>query len=243
MNIKLFIATPAFDGKVYLPYAVALAETFALLQKNHINTELSLVNSGSLLCAERNRLIDAFLRSDCTHMLCIDSDLGWPAQAVIAMLQKQEDFICGVYPARGESSFFFRPTLKEDGSVLINPEKGLVSMQYVPAGFMLLTRKILEDTITFHPDLRFEPKDKSSCPGYALFNTELYDGEFWGEDFVFCRKVRMSGFEIWADPMIQFNHAGNIGMLADVLTEKKPEEKNEQLQGNESVQRNEETTG
>ncbi len=223
MNCKLFIATPAFEGKTHIPYAISLAETSALCKKNHIEVQYCVVASGSLLCAERNRLVEAFLLSDCTHMLCIDSDLGWPAEAVLGILRKDVPMVCGCYPARTEKSFLFRPCLNEDGSVVVDKEKGLLKMEHIPAGFMLIRREVLEKMILDYPERRFVPKDITKSAGTALFNTELYEGEFWGEDYVFCRLVRQSGFDIWVDPMIQFDHGGNIGMLASVLTDKKPE--------------------
>lgn len=224
MNVKLFIATPAFEGKTHVPFTVSFAETILLCARNHIQVEYRIVTSGSLLCAERNRLIKSFLESECTHMLCIDSDLGWPAQAVIEMLKKNVDFIAGVYPARLEKSFLFRPSHNPNGSIVTDPEKGLLKMEYIPAGFMLLNRNVLLNMIERTPERRFEPKDKRNPDGHALFNTEIYEGEFWGEDYVFCRLAREAGFDIWVDPMIQFNHGGNIGMLAEVLSDKPPEE-------------------
>lgn len=229
MNIKLFIATPAFDGKTFVPYTISLAETVSLLAKHHIQVEYRIVTSGSLLCAERNRLVTSFLESDCTHMLCIDSDIGWPAQAVIALLQKQVPFVAGCYPARGEKTFLFRPCVQENDALVVDREKNLIKMNYIPAGFMLLQRQVLEKMIETHPQDKFVPKDKSNPEGYALFNTEIFEGEFWGEDFVFCRKARNAGFDIWVDPMIQFDHAGNIAMLAEVLTDKKPGESNQSV--------------
>lgn len=223
MNSKLFIATPAFDGKVHVPFAICLAETALLLAKNHIQTEYRVVTSGSLLCAERNRLLQSFLESDCTHILCIDSDLGWPAQAVIAMLQKNVDFIAGVYPARGpEKAFTFRPCLQENGAVVVDVEKQLLKMLHIPAGFMLIKRAVIEKMIADHPETKYVPKDPKIPSGHALFNTEIQDGEFWGEDYVFCGRATKSGFDIWVDPLIQFDHAGNVGMLAEVLSDKPP---------------------
>lgn len=227
MNIKLFIATPAFEGKTTVPYSISLSETVSLLMKNHIQVEYRIVTSGSLLCAERNRLVKSFLESDCTHMLCIDADLGWPAQAVLALLSKKLPFVGGLYPARTEKAFLFRPCLKEDGSIVTDPEKGVLKMSYIPAGFMLIERSCLEKIISDHPETAFVPKDPRLPSGHALFNTEVYEGEFWGEDYVFCRRAVESGFDIWIDPLIQFDHAGNIGMFAEMLTEQKPEDKKE----------------
>lgn len=221
MNSKIFLATPAFEGKTNVQYAISLAETTLLLARNHIHVQYQITTSGSLLCAERNRLVEAFMKSDCTHMLCVDSDLGWPPQAVIEMLKKDCEFIAGVYPARKERSFLFRPSLQENDSIFIDKSKGLLKMEYIPAGFMLLKRSVIEKMISKFPETRFEPKDKNLPSGYALFNTEIMDGEFWGEDYVFCRRAREAGVEIWVDPIIQFDHSGNIGMLLEALTDDK----------------------
>jgi hypothetical protein len=222
--MKVMIATPAYSGKVDIPYALSLANTMHLLQLHQIEVHPMITASGSLLVAERNRIVQAFWESDCTHLLCIDGDLGWPPQAVLAMLEAKKEFVAGVYPARGtERVFLFRPVYREDGT-LVN-EKHLLKMQYIPAGFMLIARSAIEKMRDKHPDLYYEPKDKRNNPepGYCFFNTEVWEGEFWGEDFVFCRKAREAGVDIWVDPLIQFDHAGTIGMLMDILTPNRSE--------------------
>lgn len=218
---KVFIATPAYDGSVYVPYAVSLAETFHLLEANGIKCQIAINCSGSLLVAERNRLLKQFLASDCTHMLCIDSDLGWAPQAVIAMILKDEDFVAGVYPTRREMKFLFRPIVNEDGSLVVS-EKKLIEMEAVPAGFMLIKRAVIEKLIEDNKHLYFQPKnpEEQKNDGYCIFNTELIDGEFWGEDYVFCLRAKASGFKIWVDPCVEFDHAGQRGMLLSVLTDK-----------------------
>lgn len=222
---KIFIATPAFDGKVHVQYAVALSETVAYLNSIGIGCQLNINSSGSLLCAERNRLNKAFLASDCTYMLCIDSDLGWPAIAVKALIDHDMDFIGGCYPARGENVFLFRPLRNEDGSIVRHETKLLLKMRNIPAGFMLMKRCVIEKMTEYFSHRYFEPKDaslKQEC-GTSLFSTELIEGEFWGEDYVFCTRARAVGFDIWVDPLIQFDHAGQRGMLAEILSDKKEE--------------------
>lgn len=219
--MKIMIATPAFAGKLDIIYALSLANTMHLLQVHEIDVEPLIVASGSLLVAERNRIVQAFWESDCTHLLCIDADLGWPPQAVLAMLESKKEFVAGCYPARDpsnkEKEFLFRPEYNNSG--LIIQEKHLLKMQYIPAGFMLISRSVIEKMRDKHPDLYYEPKYSRNNPeaGYCFFNTEVWQGEFWGEDFVFCRKAREAGVEIWVDPLIQFDHAGTVGMLLDAL--------------------------
>ncbi len=216
---KLFIATPAFSGKVNVTYAVALADTHTLLASKGILTQICIHSSGSLLVAERNRLNKAFLKTDCTHMLCIDADLGWPPEAVLAMLSYDLDFVGGSYPARGENIFLFRPEYNENGSIITN-EKNLLKMKYIPAGFMLIKRCVIEKLHEVFAHEYFKPKnpDEAHEDGFCIFNTEVRNGEFWGEDFVFCRKVRECGFNIWVDPLIEFDHNGTRGQMAACLT-------------------------
>lgn len=219
-NRKLLIATPAYSGKVDIPYALSYANTYHFLTLNNIKVEPLIVASGSLLVAERNRILQYFWNSDCTHLLCVDSDLGWPPQAVLAMLNSNKDFIGGVYPARNQKDIFlFRPFTEPSGRIV--NDKHLLKMNYIPAGFIMISRDCLSKMREFHKELYYEPKQQyvgNPEPGYCLFDTEVWDGEFWGEDYVFCRRAREAGIEIWVDPYIQFDHAGTLGMLIDALT-------------------------
>lgn len=225
-NYHVFIVTPAYDGKVFAQYAISLMETKLLLESKGIKVTVRIEPNGSLLVASRNRLTELFWESEATHMLCIDNDLGWPAQAVLAMLQSDKEFVAGIYPSRKEKGFIFRPIYKEDESLLT--ENHLIKMEAVPAGFMLLKREAIKKMRKKFPELYYSPKDPrdDSESTYMLFNTELIDGAFWGEDYVFCLRASKAGVDIWADPLIQFDHAGTIGMLAEILI-RKPENTNE----------------
>lgn len=215
------IATPAYEGKLTIPYTLSFARTIQTLHMNDIQVTPLITSSGSLLVAERNRIIDAFWNSECTHLLCIDSDLGWPEQAVLAMLEVDKEFVAGVYPARGEPDIFlFRPALNENNSVIC--DKHLLKVEYIPSGFILLSRSLIEKMRNKFPELYFESKNKESInanSGYCFFDTEVWEGEFWGEDYVFCRRAREAGAEIWVDPLIQFDHAGTVGMLIQILSQ------------------------
>lgn len=216
---KVMIATPAYSGQLNIQYCLSFAQTINILNVHGIESVPHITASGSLLVAERNRIIQAFWESDCTHILCVDGDLGWPVQAVLAMLDEEKEFIAGVYPARGDKKcFLFRPFVNEDQTIV--SDRHLLKMQYVPSGFMLISRSAIEKMRNKYPELYYEPKDKRNNPepGYCFFDTEVWEGEFWGEDFVFCRRAREAGIDIWVDPLIQFDHSGTIGMLKDCLT-------------------------
>jgi hypothetical protein len=214
------IVTPAYDGRVHAQFATSLAETRLLLEANGIKVSTFIEPNGSLLVAARNRLTERFWESGATHMLCIDSDLGWPAQAVLAMLQSNKEIIAGVYPSRKEKGFIFRPFFVDgDEKQGMVHDKHLIKMEAIPAGFMLIQRETIKKMRKMLPHLYYGPKDPrdKSESTYMFFNTELIDGQFWGEDYVFCKRVREVGIDIWVDPLIQFDHAGTIGALVEIL--------------------------
>jgi hypothetical protein len=219
----VMIVTPAYSGTVHAQYATSLSDTYHLLEQNNIKVTFRIEPNGSLLTASRNRLTEMFWQSDATHMLCIDSDLGWPAQAVLAMLAVDKEFIAGVYPSRLERGFIFRPQYADLKTEQLINENHLVKMEAVPAGFMLIARSAIKKMRQHYPNLYYAPKDPrdKSESTYALFNTEIIDGQFWGEDYVFCKRAGAAGIDIWVDPFIQFNHAGTVGMLAEILKDKK----------------------
>lgn len=217
---KLFIGTPAYEGKVYVQYAMALLDTCELLKSCGIEPVVRIPVSGSLLVADRNRLIQMFWESDCDYMLCIDNDLGWNPYAVMKMLNSGKDFVAGVYPTRNNEGFTFRPETEEDGKIVQCPETQLLQMQYIPAGFMLFSREVIAKMREKYPELYYSPKDPRSKTesAFCFFDTLVWEGEFWGEDYVFCKRVRDAGIDIWVDPMIDFNHAGVCGSLIQSLT-------------------------
>jgi hypothetical protein len=222
---KLMIATPAYSGKVDVQYTVSLVQTVMLLAQKEIEVRLNTVTSGTLLAFERNNLLQQFYESECTHLLCIDSDLGWPAEAVVAMLDEDREIVGGVYPARNTEpkQFTFRPYYNSNGS--IHNDKHLLKMQQIPAGFMMISREALTKMRNYYPELYYSPQDARGpkITGYALFNTEMVNGDFMGEDFVFCMRAIKAGVEIWCDPQINFNHAGTIGCVMECFTQN-PEE-------------------
>lgn len=225
---KVMIASPCYSGKVDVPFAVALSETTNLLISHGISVHYNLTTSGSLLIAERNRILKAFMDSDCTHLLAVDSDLGWEPYQVVKMLLCQREFVAGVYPSRGEKSFTFRPYLNDNGSIM--SEGHLLKMEYIPAGFMLIQKSAIQKMQDKFPELYFQPKNEQlkHADGFMLFGCEVWEGEFWGEDYTFCRKAREAGVDIWVDPTIVFNHAGTVGKLLDALHNKQDQPKVEE---------------
>lgn len=226
---KIFVGTPAYEGKVFVHYAMMLLDLQKILEMHNYEVWIRLPVGGSLLVADRNRLLQMFYESGADYMLCLDSDLAFNPHYILRMLEQMEttgkDFIGGVYPSRDGKGFNFRPALEEDNRIIQCKETALLKMEYIPAGCMLFTRNMLQKMHETFPELYYKPKDPRSDAeaAFCLFDTEVWEGEFWGEDYVFCRRIREAGFDIWVDPTIEFDHAGVKGTLLQSLTDKKEE--------------------
>lgn len=219
------IASPCHHGKVETHFTLSLIQSLYILDHSNVQTNILLPATGSILAKERNQIITAFMKSDCTHLLMVDNDLSWEPSAPFKFLNIDKDFIAGVYPARSnrkDVKYIFIGDTNENGS--IKNEGPLLKMLGVPAGFVMVTRKCIETMQKQLPELYYKGIDIDGIEedGYVFFNTELEDGKFWGEDFVFCKRATKAGINIWCDPTIEFNHAGTIGKLSEILTDKPP---------------------
>lgn len=221
---KVLISTPAYDRKVDVAYMLSIIDTVRLLEIEGFEVHVQMPMQGALLVHTRNEILQRFMDLECDYALLVDSDLGWDPEAVMRLIIADKEISGGVYPARDGKGYKFGACTEDDGKIIRCPETQLLKMNFIPAGFMLVKRSAIEKMQQQFPELYYEPKNINSSfsRGYCLFNTEVWNGEFWGEDYVFCQRARDSGVDIWVDPLIEFNHAGIEGKMMDVLTTDKP---------------------
>ena len=98
---SLFVATPMYGGQNHGLYMKACLDLQGLCMQYGIQIKFSFLFNESLITRARNYLVDEFLhRSDCTHLLFIDSDINFNPQDVVAMLALDKDVIGGPYPKK-----------------------------------------------------------------------------------------------------------------------------------------------
>ncbi len=88
---KLFVATPMYGGQCAGMYTRSIADLSAFCAKYQIPLQLYYLFNESLITRARNYCVDEFMRSDATHLMFIDSDIGFNPQDVIAMLALMDD--------------------------------------------------------------------------------------------------------------------------------------------------------
>ena len=102
---KLFVATPMYGGACAGMFTRSMMELSSMLAQLEVTMVPYFLFNESLITRARNYCADEFMRSDCTHMMFIDSDIGFNPADVIALmcLQTEDsdfDIIGGPYPKK-----------------------------------------------------------------------------------------------------------------------------------------------
>jgi hypothetical protein len=215
MRTRIMAATPTYTGQVCVPFLQSFVASWGHLMVNGVEMELTVANHFTIIQFARNFLVWKFLHDPtCTHLLWIDSDLGWSPDAILRMVNRKKDVIAGVYPVKQRNGWF--PYMQAGPPT----EEGIQLAERVPTGFMLCSRDVVEavaQSVLWH-DLEHQGQ-KYSVPNVFDFVHEGKD--LWGEDFVFCKRARGLGFEVWVETDVHFQHIGMSGWegnLKDKLT-------------------------
>lgn len=202
---SLFIGIPLHDGRVHaqtmagcLQSMVAFRDRIKIVQQG-----------GSFLPRNRDILTRHFLDSPATHMLCVDSDIGWAPDDVQALLDTGKDFVSGCYAKK-------QPNRQIPAGLLSRREGQLIEASYVPGGFLLLSRPCVERMVGAYRDLAYRVPEIGTV--WALW-ASIYDRVtgYDGEDVAFCRRWRDIGGEIWLHSGVILRHFGELCYVPDPL--------------------------
>lgn len=180
---KLFIATPMYGGQCTGYYTKSMNDLMLFCGKHNIPVVQYFLFNESLITRARNYCADEFLRSDCTHMLFIDSDIGFNYQDVIGLLhltgdkEKGYDIMCGPYPKKTiaweKIKTAYDKGFGEDnphqlaefvGDFVFNPAKAgtfslsePIEIKEGGTGFMMIPRYVFENYAEAHPEFKYIP--------------------------------------------------------------------------------------
>jgi hypothetical protein len=180
---KLFVATPMYGGGCHGMYARSIADLAAICAVHKIQLQLYYLFNESLITRARNYCADEFMRGDATHLMFIDSDIGFNPQDVIALLalaskESEYDVICGPYPKKCISWEKIKHAVdkgfadkdpnnleKYVGDYVFNPKASAkeipigqpVEVMEAGTGFMMIKRSTFERYKAAYPELSYRP--------------------------------------------------------------------------------------
>jgi len=190
---KLMIGTPMYAGMCFGTYTKSSNDLAMLCTQYGITVKFFYLFNESLITRARNYIVDEFLRSDCTHLLFIDSDIGFNPHDVITLLAMTEpdsdkEIMCGPYPKKCISWEKVKVAVDKGfadqdpqilsnfvGDYVLNPVEGTTEIKIDEpvevleggTGFMMIQRSAFEKYAKAYPEFSYKPDH---------IRTEAFDG-------------------------------------------------------------------
>lgn len=234
---KLFVATPMYGGKCDGPFLKSCLDLNSLCGRHGIHLQYHFLFNESLITRARSYLVDKFLRSECTHMMFIDSDITFNASDVLALLAMDLPINGGPYPKKtiawekvydamqfglaqnnpakleaysGDFVFNVKP-----GTIEIKMDEPVEVME-IGTGFMMIKREVFTQFKAAYPELAFKPDHNRTTEfdgsrEIHLYFQALIDPEskrYLSEDYMFCQWARKVGIPVYLCPWMHLEHAG-----------------------------------
>jgi hypothetical protein len=241
---KLFIATPMYGGQCHGLYVKSSLDMQNMLNQYGVATKFSFLFNESLITRARNYLVDEFLRSDCTHLLFLDSDIHYNPQDVVALMALDKDVIGAPYPkksinwnniayaARQHPEMEPRELENLVGEYVFNVVHGTKQFQVseplevmeIGTGFMMVKREVFSKFKDAYPELQYKPDHvgQAHFDGsryiHAYFDTVI-DKEshrYLSEDYMFCQWWRKIGGQIYLCPWMKTQHIGTYAFTGNM---------------------------
>ena len=193
---SIFVATPMYGGMNHGLYAKACLDLQAICIQYGVNIKFSFLFNESLITRARNYLVDEFInRSECTHLLFLDSDIHFDPRDVIALLALDKDVIGGPYPKKAikwrsvKKALEKNPSMeaqdleKVTGDYVFNPVKGTaqftvtepLEVMEIGTGYMMVKREVFAKMEAAYPMIRYKPDHV----GQANFDGSRYIHAFF----------------------------------------------------------------
>lgn len=209
---KICLATTSY-GNPDAAYTFAIQGSREVLHKAGFQTAYYLLQGNCHVDDARNRVAQAFLKSDCTHLLFLDADVSWQPEALLALCRHDLPVVGGVYPKRRDTDEI--PCRLLDGAT---PENGLLEVEGLPTGFLKISREALEKVAEVS-----ESYNSDGETTHLIFQRTLENGTRWGGDLNFCNVWRRLGGKVYADVTLRLGHTGEqtiTGSLGSLMRAK-----------------------
>jgi hypothetical protein len=233
--VRLLVATPAYNGVsnnyFHSTHKLRTAIKNAGIEGNFMTAP------GMPVDAARDLIGNAFLaqqkgKNPFTHLLMADSDIGFPPDIVLRMIERDVDFAAAAPPLRrfdwkaaekalsqGASSASLQRlvnlyAVKPLGGKLLVDDRGFARAEQVGGAFLLLRPRVFEVIRDAHPELQHSQ-------GTMFFQPAVFDGERKGEDIAFCQRWRRAHGDIWVLLDAPMSHEGPYtfeGSYSDLTT-------------------------
>ena len=234
-NPNIFVATPMYGGQCFGYYTQSILQLNNTLKEAGIGSVYSFMFNESLITRARNALVNAFLKSECTHLLFIDSDIGFDPKAVLKMIEVDKDVIGGIYPKKEINWTSIKNAMDNGveekllryytGSFVVNlvdyagevtvPIDQPVEIFNAGTGFLLIKREVFDKLSPLVPTYKNDVHDlgntmagQEEIKEFFATSIEPETQRLLSEDYHFCYIWRKAGGKVYAAPWATLVHNG-----------------------------------
>jgi len=210
---SICVSLPAYD-QMHVGTCLSLIKLFDKFTTAKIKTTINTFKC-PYIGYGRNILTALFLQSGFDYQLFIDADVEFEPDVVGRMIIAEKDFICCPYRKKTQDNSVKYSVNFEDYQNINIDDKGICEIKRGPAGLTMIHRKVYEQLMAKHPDLKIKNYSAISKEAsnylYNFWETEFKDGIWIGEDVKFCDLVREAGFKFHAVVDGETIHHGVMG--------------------------------
>lgn len=199
---KVFVALPVY-GHYHAHFVHSLMH---LIQEPPCKLQIKPNCGDSLVSRSRNVLAAEFLKSDCTHLLFIDTDLIFSPEHVARLVSHGKDIVAGLYPKKQRKLAWVCNMIAGEEP----DENGLQRIAYAGTGFLMISRRVFERMIEAYPEIAYRPDAGEDDDKWDLFPVGVHKGRYLSEDWFFCQRALDLGFDVWADTRVVLKHVGEM---------------------------------
>lgn len=220
--------SPAYPGYIGLPTFLTAFATLSLLSSKGIGMGMTGISTHDISWVRNFALTlfyDVFPHH--THLLFVDSDMAFPAELVLDMLNLDEPVVGGIYRKKAVELDWAASGLGGEP----NSRGHFLEVEGLGAGALLIRRDTVTTMLEKIPDLSDEREN--STTGFAreqglkrmIRAFDLMDdmkGGAISEDIAFCRRWRSIGGKVWGAAGHNIQHIGQYsfeGSFLDHLAE------------------------
>lgn len=216
---KVMVGLPVYGG--YDPHFITSLMDL-LVQRIPVALAMKTCIGDSLVSRARNRIAAAFLRSDCTHLLFLDTDLIFSPEQIARLVGHDEPIVAGLYPKKQRELGWVCNLLPFEAM----DERGLKPVRYAGTGCLLIAREVLEAMIVRWPEIEYDPDDGDEAgvkwdlfPTGVLACPKTGRRRYLSEDWWFCERALQLGYKVWMDTQVVLKHVGPMIYPVDSLEE------------------------
>ena len=218
---KLIIFTTFYKQQTLSCYCDSLFQTAVLLERLGIKNDYWSNRGDFHVERSINTALTAFLDSDATDIIIIDSDEEWRSQDIVRLLMHDEEIVGGSYrTTMPKIRYLGELKTAEDGAYLgkmLPDGNALLEAYRIPSGFMRIKKSAIKKYVDAYPDSYFLSEiDRKETKIYTFFWNEIKDHIFYGMDYALSEKFTALGIKLWIDPMIQIGHWGLTEYKSDL---------------------------